>query len=104
LEHGNSYGCRLYPPGGFSDLLEPNPFANHPSGNENFHYVGGGMSQSSVSPIDLGATRTPSPAQQNDDIVVELGAEEDETINVDEDSRTDKRLNWSVPEDKRLVG
>jgi len=104
LEHGNSYGCRLYPPGGFSDLLEPNPFANHPSGNENFHYVGGGMSQSSVSPIDLGATRTPSPSQQNDDIVVELGAEEDETINVDEDSRTDKRLNWSVLEDKRLVG
>jgi hypothetical protein len=36
------------------------------------------MSQSSVSPIDLGATRTPSPAQQTDDIVDDLDAEEDE--------------------------
>lgn len=62
------------------------------------------MSQSSVSPIDVGAARTPSPAQQTNDIVDDLDAEEDETINVDEYSRTDKRLNWSVPEDRRLVG
>jgi hypothetical protein len=61
------------------------------------------MSQSSVPPIDLGATRTPSPAQQTDDIVDDLDAEEDETIDVDEDSRTQHRLNWTVPEDVRLV-
>jgi hypothetical protein len=83
--------------------LQSNPFANHPNGNENFHFVGAGMSQSSVPPIDLGATRTPSPAQQTDDIVDDLDAEEDETIDVDEDSRTQHRLNWTVPEDVRLV-
>lgn len=64
------------------------------------------MGQSSVSPIDLGATRT-SPAQETDDLVDDLvddvDAEETETINVDEDSRTVGRLNWSVEEDKRLV-
>lgn len=56
-----------------------------------------------MSPIDLGA-RTPSPAQQTDDVVDDVDAQETETINVDEDFRTDKRLNWSVDEDKRLVG
>jgi len=81
-----------------------NPFANHPNGNENFHFVGAGLSQSSVSPIDMGATRTPSPAQQTVDIVDDIDAEEDETINIDETSRTANRLNWSVSEDIRLVG
>jgi hypothetical protein len=59
-----------------------------------------------MSPIDLGATRTP-PAQENDDLVDDVvdgvGAEETETINIDEDFRTDRRLNWLVDEDKRLV-
>ena len=62
------------------------------------------MGQSSMSPIDLGARRTPSPAQETDDLVDDVDAEETETINVDEDSRKDKRLNWSVLEDRRLVG
>jgi len=96
--------CRLYPPGGFSNFLQSNPFANHPNGNENFHFVGAGLSQSSVSPIDMGATRTPSTAQQTVDIVDDIDAEEDETINIDETSRTANRLNWSVNEDIRLVG
>ncbi|KAF8662903.1 hypothetical protein HU200_055485 [Digitaria exilis] len=61
------------------------------------------MSQSSFSPHYLGATRTPSPAQQTDHIVNDLDAEEDETINIDNDSRIDKRLNWTVPEDIRLA-
>lgn len=55
-------------------------------------------------PIDLDATRTPSPAHQTHDIVDDLDAEEDETIDVDDDSRTEKRLNWKVPDDIRLVG
>jgi hypothetical protein len=66
------------------------------------------MSQSTVPPIERGATRTPSPAQQPhdtvDDIVDDLDAQEDETINVDDDCRTEKRLNWKVPDDIRLVG
>jgi hypothetical protein len=62
------------------------------------------MSHSSVSPIDLGATRTPSLAQQTDDIVDDLDAKEDETIDVYEDSRTQHRLNWMVLEDIQLVG
>ena len=61
------------------------------------------MGQSSMSPIDLGARRTPSPAQEADDLVDDVDVEETETINVDEDFRTDRRLNWSVDEDKRLV-
>lgn len=93
--------CRLYPPGGFSNFLQGNTFANHQNANENFHFVGTGMSQSSVSPIDIGATRTPSPAQQSDDMVDDLGAQEDDIV---KESRKDKRLNWSVPEDIRLVG
>jgi hypothetical protein len=56
-----------------------------------------------VPPIDLGATRTPSPAQQTHDIVDDLNVEEDETINVDDDSRTEKRLNWTVP-DRHTIG
>jgi hypothetical protein len=36
--------------------------------------------------------------------VDDLDAEEDETIDVDEDFRTQYRLNWTVPEDIRLVG
>lgn len=56
-----------------------------------------------MSPIDLGAGRNPSPAQEIHDLVDDVDAEETETINVDEDSRTDRRLNWSVEEDKRLV-
>ncbi|CAO2209402.1 unnamed protein product [Urochloa humidicola] len=56
------------------------------------------MSQSSFSPLNLGAATTPPPAQLND-----FDAEEDEAINIDNDSRTDKRLNWTVPEDIRLA-
>ncbi|CAD6268499.1 unnamed protein product [Miscanthus lutarioriparius] len=69
---------------------------------ENFHFVGAAMGQSSMSPIDLGARRTPSPAQKTDDLVDDVDVEETETINVDENFRTDRRLNWSVDEDKRL--
>jgi len=61
------------------------------------------MGQSSMSPIDLGARRTPSPAQETDDLVDDVDADETETINVDENFRTNRRLNWSVDEDKRLV-
>ncbi|XP_006644205.1 uncharacterized protein LOC102709966 isoform X2 [Oryza brachyantha] len=89
----------LYPPGGFTNYLQSNPFPNHSNGNENFHFVGATMSQSSMSPIDLNATRTPSPAQHSDYV----DEQETETINVDEELRTDKRLNWSVGEDKRLA-
>jgi len=46
-----------------------------------------------MSPINLGARRTPSPAQENDDLVDDVDIEESETINVDEDFRTDRRLN-----------
>jgi hypothetical protein len=60
------------------------------------------MSQSS--PIDLGGTRTPSPPEQTHEQGDDLDVQEDETINVDDDSRTEKRLNWKVPDDIRLVG
>ncbi|KAF0887750.1 hypothetical protein E2562_003983 [Oryza meyeriana var. granulata] len=76
---------RFYPPGGFTNFLQSNPFSNHPNGNENFHFVGAAMSQSSM-----------SPAQQTDDIVDDVDAQDDEAINIDEDCRTDKRLNWSA--------
>ncbi|KAF8714232.1 hypothetical protein HU200_027834 [Digitaria exilis] len=95
--------CRIYPPGGFSNFLQSDTFANPPDGNENSHFVGGGLSQSSFSPQYLGATRTPFPAQETDHIVNDLDAEEDEIININNDSRTDKRLNWTVPEDIRLA-
>ncbi|KAG2608140.1 hypothetical protein PVAP13_4NG282000 [Panicum virgatum] len=36
-------------------------------------------------------------------MVDDLDAEENETNNIPDDSRTDKRLNWSVPEDIRLA-
>ncbi|KAF8779899.1 hypothetical protein HU200_002168 [Digitaria exilis] len=95
--------CRIYPPRGFSNYLQSDTFANLPDGTENSHFVGGGLSQSLFSPQYLGATRTPTQAKQTDHIVNDLNAEEDETINIDNDSRTDKRLNWTVPEDIRLA-
>jgi hypothetical protein len=61
------------------------------------------ISQSSVSPIDQGATRTPSPAQETHEQGDDLDVQEDQTINVDDDSRTAKRLLWNVPDDIRLV-
>jgi uncharacterized protein YifN (PemK superfamily) len=61
------------------------------------------MSQHSVSPQYTSGTRTPSPAQQTDNMVDDLDAKEIETNNIPDDSRTDKRLNWSVPDDIRLV-
>jgi uncharacterized protein (DUF2342 family) len=61
------------------------------------------MSQASVSPQYMSATRTPSPAQQTDNMVDDLDVEENETNNIPYDSRTHKRLNWSVPDDIRLV-
>ncbi|KAF0922087.1 hypothetical protein E2562_024660 [Oryza meyeriana var. granulata] len=76
---------RFYPPEGFTNFLQSNPFSNHPNGNENFHFVGAAMSQSSM-----------SPAQQTDDIVDDVDAQDDEAINIDEDCRTDKSLNWQV--------
>ena len=85
-------------------MLESNPFANHPNATENLHFVGAGMSRSPVSPQYMSATGTPSPAQQTDHMVDDLDAEENETNNIPDDSRTDKHLNWSVPEDIRLVG
>ena len=85
-------------------MLESNPFANHPNATENLHFVGAGMSRSPVSPQYMSATGTPSPAQQTDHMVDDLDAEENETNNIPDDSRTDKRLNWSIPEDIRLVG
>ena len=83
-------------------MLESNPFANHPNATENLHFVGAGMSRSPVSPQYMSATGTPSPAQQTE--LDDLDAEENETNNIPDDSRTDKRLNWSIPEDIRLVG
>jgi hypothetical protein len=37
-------------------------------------------------------------------MVDDLDGEESETNNIPDDSRTDKRLNWSVPDDIQLVG
>jgi hypothetical protein len=51
--------------------------------------------------MDQSAATTPSPAQPTDHMVDDLDGEENETNNIPNDSRTDKRLNWSVPE---LVG
>ncbi|CAO2176299.1 unnamed protein product [Urochloa humidicola] len=92
-----SPGEGIYPPGGFSNFLQSHTLG-YPEGNENSHFVGAGMSQSSFSPLNLGAATTPPPAQPND-----LDAEEDDTINIDNDNRTEKRLNWTVPEDIRLA-
>lgn len=92
--------CRLYPPGGFSNFLHGSTFVNHPNANEDFHFVGSGMSQSSISQIDVGVTSTPSPVQRTDDMVEDLDGEEDDIV---KECRTDKRLNWSVPEDIRLA-
>lgn len=83
-------------------MMQSNPFAIHPNGTENFHFVGG-MSQSTVAPIDLDATKTPSPTQQANDIEDDLEVQEDEAVNIDEDSRTEKRLNWKMDDDVRLV-
>ncbi|KAF8762051.1 hypothetical protein HU200_009812 [Digitaria exilis] len=64
-----------------------------------------GVSSSPICPPDASLPRTGTPpvAQETDHIVNDLDVEEDEKINIDNNSRTDKRLNWTVPEDIRLM-
>ncbi|KAG2610255.1 hypothetical protein PVAP13_4KG177833 [Panicum virgatum] len=71
-----------YPPGGFTNFLQSN---NPP---ENFHLVGNTTNRTRVSPGE-------SNAQDNETINIDG----DETI---EDSRTEKRSNWTKDEDIRL--
>jgi hypothetical protein len=84
---------RMYPPGGFTNLLQSNTTP------ENFHLVGNTRSDAASSPT------TPSLRRS---LPVESDAQDKETINIEvdetnEDERTEKRLNWTKPEDVRLV-
>ena len=81
----------MYPPGGFTNFLKSN------GSPENFHLVGNTTSRTTISPTAPSLKRT-----------LESNAEDKETINIDadetnEDERTEKRLNWTKPEDVRLV-
>jgi hypothetical protein len=83
----------MYPPGGFTNLLQSNTTP------ENFHLVGNTRSHAASSPT------TPSLKRS---LPVESDAQDKETINIEvdetnEDERTEKRLNWTKPEDVRLV-
>jgi hypothetical protein len=84
---------RMYPPGGFTGLVQSD------SSPDNFHLVGNTRSRTTPSPTAPSLKR-PLPAKSN--------AQDKETINVDadetnEDERTERRLNWTKPEDVRLV-
>jgi hypothetical protein len=84
---------RMYPAGGFTNFLQSN------TSPENFHLVGNTRNRAESSPA------TPSLKRS---LSVETGAQDKETINVDqdetnEDERKEKRLNWTKPEDVRLV-
>jgi hypothetical protein len=84
---------KMYPPGGFTNLLQSNTTP------ENFHLVGNTRSHAASSPT------TPSLKRS---LPVESDAQDKETINIEvdetnEDERTEKRLNWTKPEDVRLV-
>jgi hypothetical protein len=83
----------MYPPGGFTNFLQSN------GSPENFHLVGNTRSQATISPTAPSLKRT---------LPIESNAQDKETINVDadetyEDERTERRLNWTKPEDVRLV-
>ncbi|CAD6237599.1 unnamed protein product [Miscanthus lutarioriparius] len=81
----------MYPPGGFTNFLQSN------GSPENFHLVGNTTSRTTISPTAPSLKRT-----------LESNAEDKETINIDadetnEDERTERRLNWTKPEDVRLA-
>uniref|UniRef100_J3MBQ1 Myb-like domain-containing protein n=1 Tax=Oryza brachyantha TaxID=4533 RepID=J3MBQ1_ORYBR len=92
----------LYPQGGFTNYLQSSHGNNL---EENFHFVGNIMRQSTMSPNDLCSKGTPSPVANNPVHIIDT--EEKEAIDVDDDtlqgSRTHKRLNWSREEDTRLA-
>jgi hypothetical protein len=77
----------MYPPGGFTSLLQSN---NYP---ENSHLVG---NTTTISPT---IARTP-PADHNSQDKETINVDEDDTV---EDGRKEKRLNWTKDEDIRLV-
>ncbi|XP_066373576.1 glutathione S-transferase T3-like [Miscanthus floridulus] len=81
----------MYPPGGFTNFLQSN------GSPENFHLVGNTTSRTTISPTAPSLKRT-----------LESNAEDKETINIDadetnEDERTERRLNWTKPQDVRLA-
>ncbi|XP_066334174.1 glutathione S-transferase T3-like [Miscanthus floridulus] len=81
----------MYPPGGFTNFLQSN------GSPENFHLVGNTTSRTTISQTAPSLKRT-----------LESNAEDKETINIDadetnEDERTERRLNWTKPEDVRLA-
>jgi hypothetical protein len=83
----------MYSPGGFTNFLQSN------TSPENFHLVDNTRSRAASSPT------TPSLKRS---LPVESDAQDKETINVDEDEtnedeRKERRLNWTKPEDVRLV-
>jgi len=87
------YFFRIYPPGGFTNLIQPN------SSLENFHLTGNRTStarNSPSTPISRGIPLGESNAQDKETIDVD----EDEPV---EDGRTERRLNYSKDEDIRLV-
>jgi hypothetical protein len=77
----------MYPPGGFTSLLQSN---NYP---ENSHLVG---NTTTISPT---IARTP-PADHNSQDKETINVDEDDTV---EDGRKEKRWNWTKDEDIRLV-
>lgn len=93
FRHESSPSAGLYPPGGFTNFMQSNNTL------EDFHLVGNTTSRTSVGPSATSYRGTPpgeSNAQDKETITVDA----DETI---EDSRTEKRLNWTKDEDIRLA-
>ncbi|KAG2606969.1 hypothetical protein PVAP13_4NG075400 [Panicum virgatum] len=93
FRHESSTSAGLYPPGGFTNFMQSNNTL------EDFHLVGNTTSRTSVGPSATSYRGTPpgeSNAQDKETITVDA----DETI---EDSRTEKRLNWTKDEDIRLA-
>ncbi|RLN11210.1 hypothetical protein C2845_PM09G03190 [Panicum miliaceum] len=113
----------------FPPFTQPHPFVNYLNGSqlpENFHFVGGTTSHCTMSPTDGCSKGTPSPTGST--TTAQMGSQDKETIDVEDDdtiqparsngrsnaksiarsiatpdARSDRRLNWSIEEDIRLV-
>ncbi|XP_025797250.1 glutathione S-transferase T2-like isoform X4 [Panicum hallii] len=113
----------------FPPFTQPHPFVNYPNGSqlpENFHFVSGTTSHSTMPPTDGCSKGTPSPTGSSG--TAQMGSQDRKTIDVEDDgtiqparsngqsnvrsiarstatpdARSDRRLNWSIEEDIRLV-
>jgi hypothetical protein len=98
---------RVYPPGGFLNLIQQNYLPQPQQQGENFHLVGQSMSFNPMSPPPPSAYGTPTPQAKKQGTstnnTVNILIDEDENNDADRAAKCNHKRYWTHEEEERLV-